>query len=141
MSKGGKSYIKSKGGRPLKLTDELINKICSTLRLGSYVETAAAMNGINKKTFYDWLKRGKEKPNSIHGRLCNAVEKAMAEAEALDLAAISKARSKSWQAAAWRLQRRHPSRWAPTHREKVGNDGDETDNEFRLAYNLDDEDE
>ena len=54
-----------------------------------------------------------------------------------ELAAISKARSKNWQAAAWRLGRRNPEQWAATHRPPVASaNPDATNNEFVLAYNL-----
>lgn len=137
---GGKAFRKGKGGRPPKLDDDLIERICLHLRHGAYVETASAACGISKVIFYRWLKIGNEKPRSIHGKLVNAVEKAMAEGEMGDLAAVSKARSKNWQAAAWRLQRRHPSRWAATHRPPVAPDTDPTEGDFRLAYSLDDDD-
>jgi hypothetical protein len=41
----------------------------------------------------------------------DAVERAVAEAEARDVALIARAAEKNWQAAAWRLERRAPARW------------------------------
>ncbi len=130
---------KNKGGRPMKLNDELIEKLVTFLSSGCYVETAAAACGINKKTFYEWLKIGAEKPKSIHGRLSNAVEVATAKAEISDLAAVSAATKKHWQAAAWRLQRRNPTRWAPAHRGQIQPEGERNEKTFRLNYNLDDD--
>lgn len=137
---GGKAFRKAGRGRPPKLDDDLIDRLCSHLRHGAYVETAAAACGISKVIFYRWLKIGNEKPKSIHGKLVNAVEQAMAESELDDLIAVTTARAKNWQAAAWRLQRRHPSRWAATHRPAVAPDTDPTEGDFRLAYSLDDDD-
>ncbi len=106
-----KAFRKAKGGRPPKINEELIQKVCSYLRHGAYVETAAAASGVSKDILYKWMRAGKEKPNSIYGEFLSAVELAIAEGEIHDLAAISKARSRNWQASAWRLQRRHPERW------------------------------
>ena len=44
------------GGRPTKLTEPLIQKICKFLHAGAYVETAAAASGVHKTTLYEWLK-------------------------------------------------------------------------------------
>jgi len=44
--------------RPEKLTPEVQQKIVDAIRLGNYIETAAAYAGISKSTLYDWLKKG-----------------------------------------------------------------------------------
>jgi hypothetical protein len=41
-----------------KLTPELQEKILLHLRVGAYVETAAACARIHKDTFYEWMKKG-----------------------------------------------------------------------------------
>ena len=101
----------------------------TAIQHGAYVETAAQLAGIQKVTYYDWLKRGKavqqmldeahenEQPAiTAHEANCvnfaNAVFKAMAESEMRDLAAIDNAaQTGTWQAAAWKLERKHHSRW------------------------------
>ena len=93
------------------------------IRDGNYVETAAAIAGIAKNTFYDWVRQGArladrldkgEKLWQKEMRLVDfsyAVKKATAESEASDLAKINKAASDgAWQAAAWRLERRFPNK-------------------------------
>ena len=104
--------------RKSKLTPETQDKILKYLRLGTYVETAAAAAGISRDTFYDWLKRGAkgEKP---YRAFSDAVDKALAEAEARDVAIIMKAAEHTWQAAAWRLERRFPDRYGRHDRTKV----------------------
>jgi hypothetical protein len=116
-------------GRPSKLTQEVHTRIVAAIQRGSYVETAAQLAGINKVTYYDWLKRGQavqamldeahedEQPDiSTHDANCanfsNAVFRAMAEAEVRDVTAIDNAAQQgTWQAAAWKLERKHHSRW------------------------------
>ena len=51
-------------GRPTKLTSELTEEIAQYLRAGNYIETTAALVGINRDSIYEWLKRGaKEQEN------------------------------------------------------------------------------
>ncbi len=88
--------------RPTKLTPELQETILRYLRHGSYVETASAAAGINKSTFYDWLRRASRERARLRqpgSRECaaevpflefsNAVEKAQAIAEIRDLEIIA----------------------------------------------------
>lgn len=112
-------------GRPTKLTPELQAEMVNIIRVGNYVETACAYVGLNKSTFYDWLKRGareldriKQNPKArirkeeeIFVEFSNAIKKAEAEAEARDVLIIGKAAETQWQAAAWRLERRLPKKW------------------------------
>lgn len=99
-------------GRPTKLNPEMQAKICDALRAGNYLETAAAFAGIDKTTLFDWLRRGARNSSGIHHEFSRAVEKAMADAETRDVALIAKAAAEGvWQASAWRLERKYPSRW------------------------------
>jgi transposase len=100
------------GSTPL-LTAGLIKVLTDAIRNGAYVETAAALCGISKQTFYRWLKQAEEDnaPNLIQ-KLSDAVKKSMAESEMRDLAVIDQAgQNGQWQASAWRLERKHPEKW------------------------------
>lgn len=139
----------SKRGRPTKLTQELQDKLVTVIKAGNYIETACAYVGIDKSTFYDWLKRGarekqrlaqnprarirkKEEP---YVEFSNAVEKALAEAEVRDVAIIGKAATENWQAAAWRLERKFPERWGRKDRfalEHTGKDGGPIETSHKL---------
>ncbi|MDQ0417577.1 transposase-like protein [Croceifilum oryzae] len=112
------------GGRPEKLTPEIQQKIVDSLRMGNYIETAAAYSGISKSTLYDWLKKGAREENGKYKNFSDAVQKAMAEAEMRDVAVISQASKENWQASAWRLERKYPNRWGrKTQHEISGKDG------------------
>lgn len=130
-------------GAPGKLTKELIARICASLRAGAYVETAAAYAGVHKATFYAWLKKGATAKEGLEKDLSDAVEQAQAEAEVRDLLNIDAAalglpaeydsnrnvlreeQRPSWQASAWRLERKFPKKWGRQERmELTGLDGE-----------------
>jgi hypothetical protein len=104
--------------RATKLTPEIQAEICRYLRAGNYVETAAVLAGIHKDTFYDWVKRGR-RGQEPHAAFVLEVDRAMAHAEAREVARIVKAAEREWQAAAWRLERRYPQRWGRLVRQEV----------------------
>jgi hypothetical protein len=98
-------------GRPTKICPEIIEKIQSAILAGSYVETAAAFAGISKDTFYIWLKKGAAANSGIYYEFSDAIKRAMAEAELRDVMVINRAAQTTWQAAAWKLERKYPNRW------------------------------
>jgi hypothetical protein len=85
------------------------------LGAGNYVEQACEAVGINKTTYYDWMKRGKDHDDagkkSKYAEFYNAVKRAQAEAECRNVAIIQKAAQTQWQAAAWWLERTKPDRF------------------------------
>jgi predicted DNA-binding protein YlxM (UPF0122 family) len=117
-------------GRPTKLTKELIEEIAQYLRAGNYIETTAALVGINRDSIYEWLKRGNaeiervsksnrariRKREEIFVEFTDTVKKAQAQAEAMLVGLIGQAAQKNWTAAAWRLERKYPDKWGRTER-------------------------
>lgn len=110
------------GGRPEKLTPDVRAAFVSALQRGCYIETAAALAGVCKDTYYEWLKRGASPRRKKDGEpyaedlkyveFSDAVKKALARAEIGDLESImGAAKGGDWHAAAWRLERRYPHRW------------------------------
>lgn len=104
---GGKG--RAPPGRPQKLTPAVQRLICDTVRKGNYLETAAAFAGVAKSTLHDWLKRGANQKRGKFREFSDAVREALAEADVLDVEKIHA--SRSWQAAAWKLERRHPEQF------------------------------
>lgn len=106
--------------RRTKLTPEVQDVIVTALRAGNYAETAAAYAGINETTYYRWLARGEEQPDSIYGQFRQAVKEAQAAGEVRLVSLIDRAaQSGTWQAAAWKLERKYPERWGRTIRTEV----------------------
>ncbi len=99
-------------GRPTTLTPEVQALIIKYLRLGNYLEVAAALVGIGRSTVFEWLRRGTREESGIYRDFLLAARQAQGEAEATDLARIQMAATKDWRASAWRLQHRFPARWA-----------------------------
>ena len=112
-------------GRPTKLDEETQNKITQAVRAGNYMETAAAYAGISKDTLYAWLRRGAreiqrlanddtakpDKKEAPYVVFSDAINKAQAESEVDDIILIGKHAEFSWQAAAWRQERKNPEKW------------------------------
>ena len=117
--KKAKPKAKKAIGRPTKICPEIIEKIQNAILAGSYIETAAALAGINKDTFYEWLKKGAAAQSGIFFEFSAAIQKAMAQAEMNDLLVINRAAQKSWQAAAWKLERKYPKRWGLRARHEI----------------------
>jgi transposase len=110
-------------GAPLRLSEGIIETLVRALRAGAYVETAVAHASISKGSYYSWIKKGgterdhiekggkPRKSYALYLALLDAVEKAQADAELKDLATIGAASAGDWRAAAWKLERRNPSKW------------------------------
>lgn len=95
---------KNKGGRPTKLTPQVIDIIERCLRAGLTYERAAIVAGVSYSQFGAWKAK---KP-----WFSAAVKKAEAEGQLYHLDKIRKATS--WQASAWFLERKYPHEWART---------------------------
>lgn len=101
--------------RPTKLTTELQGVICCALAGGNTRATAAGLAGIGERTLYRWLERGEEDSDddceTEFRQFWQAVKKAEAEAVEKHVAIVRNAAPRSWQAAAWWLERRYPDDW------------------------------
>jgi len=86
------------------MTDEKITDILRTVALGIWPDRAARIHGISAAT----MRKHKQR----HPEFVTALEKAESEAESSIHGKILKAMDKSWQAAAWMLERRWPNRYA-----------------------------
>lgn len=121
--------------RPTLLTPERTEKIVQLIAAGNFSETAALASGISKQTYYNWLARGRaererlnDKPNlkpkakeEPYLEFFDAIEKARAEAEARMVVLITKAAQepKTWQAAAWWLERVAPQKYGRVNRTEL----------------------
>jgi hypothetical protein len=108
--------VEKRRGRPSKLTPQVCQKIVDALRAGNFIQTAAEYAGVDRSTVHDWLRRGKRERQGQYRDFVEQVRKAEADSEVRDLAIISKAALEgTWQAAAWRLERKFPERYGRRH--------------------------
>lgn len=110
---GGKASTRNKIRDP-----DVRERIETALRAGAYREQAALHGGISVSTFYRWMKEGEAAHDagipiaeSPHRQLWEAVQNAEASGELHLLAIIKEQAPKSWQAAAWILERKYPNKW------------------------------
>ncbi len=147
-------------GRPTKLTTELMNEIAQYLRAGNYIETTAALVGINRDSIYEWIKRGNrvreewdtkmltagENNNDslavveeveivdLYLEFSEAVKKARAEAEGANIRNIRRASDNGvWQASAWWLERSFPKKWGKRSSGEIGGENGEPI-KFEISY-------
>lgn len=92
--------------RPTKYTPERVKKIIDAIKVGATHELAASYAGINQDTLTDWKKR--------YSDFSDAIKEAEGGAAIKWLALIDKAAVKTWQAAAWKLERRYPESYGRT---------------------------
>lgn len=111
-----------------KLTKELVDEILTYKENGLSDEDVCSMVGICKQTFYKWLKEADtgmdvdhpERPASnlvLKRDLRDGLEKARAAFKAYHIQTITKAAKKSWQAAAWMLERMYPKEFGRIDRQ------------------------
>ncbi len=87
-------------------------KIANLLSGGCYIETACAIVGLSRSTFYNWIKKAKESKNrNKYTIFMDTVSYAQACDEARLVGIISKHCEYSWQATAWMLEHRFTDRW------------------------------
>jgi transposase-like protein len=121
--------------------------IVENLRAGAYIETAAAAAGVSASTVHAWLRRAEDHPDDCGSpflEFLEAVEKARAEAELDAIRTIREAAPRSWQAAAWYLERSYPKRWgrqAPEPPPNLASDGQQPVSIAQLHALLVDDDE
>ena len=94
-------------GRPSKLTEETRARFIKGLKLGLTYELAASYAGVDVRTVYGWLQRGKQETDTIYSQLVHAVKESEGTCAAACMARIQKAaEGGQWQAAGWIMERR-----------------------------------
>jgi len=96
----------------LKLTYEMINKICDAIRMGVPAIVACRSVGISKDTYYRWIKYGKERKSKIFSDFYDALEEADADAEKRLVQILYQYSFSDWRAALEILKRRFRDRWS-----------------------------
>jgi hypothetical protein len=126
-------------GRPTKLTKEVQAELVKMLRAGSYVETACACIGIDKRSFYDWCKKGHAEKKGKHRDFLNAVREATGKAQLEASTEMRLFAKKNWKALAWFMSRRWPDQWAQRDN-NAEPPLEEAEDDMALNYSLDGDD-
>lgn len=108
--------------RPCKLTPKVQEQVCRAIADGNTRECAAELAGVGARSLFRWLAQGKAQGKGRFRQLWQAVQKAEAEAESHCVKVVRKAMPKSWQAAAWWLERRRKRRYGKAHSVEVKGD-------------------
>lgn len=110
-------------GRPTLLTRELAGQIVQLVEVGQYPAQAAVSVGIDRATYYNWMKRGREAHRTQKTgaplsqdevpflEFFDAVTRAGAKGIGRHVTIIALAAEKDWRASAFFLERRDPKRW------------------------------
>ena len=99
-----------------KYCTEIIDEICDCVKRGLTQEDARIIVGISKDTFYRW--------RNEHSDFSDKLEKANRHFKDENLAIIQRAAKKTWQAAAWLMERKFFNEYAMRQRlEHSGTDG------------------
>lgn len=98
-------------GRPTSLDDTTKVRILAAVEAGCGRRTAAQAAGVDRSTLMRWLAAGRDgvEPFAAFEAEVRAAE---ARCELANVATIQAASARTWQAAAWLLERKHPERWA-----------------------------
>ena len=110
--------------RPTRCTPEVTQRVADAIRGGNYANVAARYAGIGERTFYKWMERAASGEEPFV-QFQQAIKEAEAAAEVRNMALIQQAaQAGTWQASAWYLERRYPSRYGRRDRlEHSGPDG------------------
>lgn len=119
----------------LKLTPELNEQITKYIEAGNYIKIACRMVGISRSTHYNWMERGKKaleleekgkkvpESEKVYLDYLDTIKKAEATAIVRNVLIIQTAAKKTWQAAAWWLERAHYKDYGI--KKQIGGTGDE----------------
>lgn len=90
-----------------KYCQEITKEICDHLENGANRTDTMVLVDISKETFYEWMRA---KPD-----FADSVKKAEQKCKQFYIGVIKKAAEKSWQAAAWWLERKHHEEFSQKH--------------------------
>lgn len=110
-------------GRPTSLTPEVRKMLVDNVKIGMPFREAALAAGVSERSFHNWKIRGEKEKSGEFFLFVQELKEAEGTAQRALLARIQKAAQspKTWQAAAWILERRHPDLYGQKVRTEVSN--------------------
>lgn len=101
---------KNLGGRPSKLTQEVIDTICEHVGQGVPYDKACWLADVSERIVQMWKKQGEsdesDGKDTMHARFFRAVKKAEAN-NIIEMTQRIRYGHENWTSAAWLLERRH----------------------------------
>lgn len=94
-----------------KYTPDTVDLICKYVAEGLFQKDAAVLAGVNPSTLSEW--------KSQYPELAKALKAAELSGKKEMLDSIRKASKKTWQSAAWYLERKHHDEWGLKNQHKV----------------------
>ena len=114
-------------GRKPKINKDIIERFVRAIKLGCPIKDACGCAGIGETTYYKWMNwaDSDRKDVKTYRDFREKIKAAEGEATQAWLAIIEKAaREGSWQAAAWKLERRRDMFIPKMRQEVTGKDGE-----------------
>jgi hypothetical protein len=103
---------KSKGGRPTRLTPELIEQLVNPIReLGLFRRRAAALAQVDEGLFSKWYRRGRGEKRGIYAAFADEVDRAEAEYQEKTLRQLQDASAADPRLKLKLLERRFPEEY------------------------------
>ena len=106
-----------------KLTPELIDTICSYVRVGMKYKDAARAAGIGESTFYNWRVKGEHAKSGVYKEFVESLSEANAQAKLVLVSRVHKASENDWRAAMSILEHRWPQDWGRVVRNEISGAG------------------
>jgi len=101
--------------RPTKLNPDVQARIVEAIDMGATYELAAQAGGVSIDSFSLWMKKGEDGKTEPYCGFYGAIKESEGRAAVMWLKVIEKAaREGTWQAAAWKLERRYPNQYGRT---------------------------
>jgi len=121
-------------GRPSKISDKLVKRLCQLLEEGNTRLASANGSGISDVTFYNWIKKAKSKDAPAeYVDFLSAIKEAEAKAETGHVSNIKMHSFRNWQASAWWLERRKPKDYGKQDRLDVTSKGEKIERKWEIV--------
>lgn len=111
----------------MKYSEVIVKEICDWIAKGASNKEASSLSGIGEETFYGWLRKtdADGKPNPEYkAEFSESIKKAYDRRKVTLVNRIIVAAARSWQAAAWYLERTDPEHYGPKGRLEITNPED-----------------
>lgn len=132
-----------------KVNDQkIVDIIVETIGAGSPIEFAAERAGVSRDTYLYWMRKGREAETLLeegkpvpaelapYYSFLNQIKKAQNDAVVVNCAIIQQAARKSWQAAAWWLERTKPEHFAQKSKVNMQHEGEVNVNSQATVANV-----